>query len=271
MKRGADVRIKQSNQRRNIMAKEKGASFSPDTFSEGGGLLDNVDVTWEEVRFELWDYDGKIPTPTPAMKVRMKVEDQEEPVDQYFSAGNPQDWTPSKDGTKLVAIGRATGINKTSNLGILMTSLLEAKFPADKMEGDDCTVFEGLKCHMVRVKAPERKGLAPTARADGRVFDKTNLVVDRIIKLPWEKKGTTSTTPKGGKNESEGDDVGDKTIGIIQEILEENPKGVNKKKLAQLVLEKMKGDPDRNTALKLAYSDKFLSEGPWEYEDGVVK
>ena len=248
--------------------KEKGATFNPDSFTEGGGLLDNVDVTWEEVTFELWDYDGKIPTPTPAMRVKMRVEDVEEPVDQYFSAGNPQDWTPSKDGTKLVAIGKATGINKNSNLGILMTSLLEAKFPADKMEGDDCTVFEGLKCHMIRVKAPERKGLAPTVRADGKVFDKTNLVVDHIIKLPWEK-GTGASTK--GKKEEEGDDVEGKTIGVIQSILESNPKGVNKKKLAQLVLQEMKEDPDRNAALKLAYSDKFLSDGPWEFEDGVVK
>jgi len=254
--------------------KERGASFSPDTFQEGGGLLDNVDVTWKEVTFELWDYDGKIPTPTPAMKIKMEVEDMDEPVEQYFSAGNPQDWTPSKDGTKLVAIGKATGINKSSNLGILMMSLLEAKFPSDKMDGDDCTVFEGLKCHMIRVKAPERKGLVQTTRADGRVFDKTNLIVDHIIKFPWEKKGATSSTKGKGKEtekEEEVDDVEEKATAMIMSILESNPKGINKKKLAQLVLQEAKGDPDRNAILKLAYSDEFLSAGPWEYEDGTLK
>lgn len=253
------------------MAKEIGASFNPDTFQEGGGLLDNVDVKWKEIRAVMWDYNGTIPQEVPAVCIIMEVEDAEEPVEQYFSCGGAKDWSPSKDGTKLVSVGEAKGINKTSNFGILLTSLVEAKFPVAKMNTDDLTIFEGLECHMVRQKEPERKGLVRALRADGKVFEKTNLVVDHIIKLPWETaKGKGKTTTAKGKEEVEGDDIEGKATETVMEILEANPKGVDKKKLAQLVLQKLKTDSDRNEILKLVYNDKFLEKGPWGYEDGKV-
>lgn len=255
---------------------ERAASFNPDTFAEGGGLLDNVDVTWKELNAEMWDYNGTIPDAVPAVKITMEVEDVEGDQEQYFSCGSAKDWEPSKDGKRLVSVGKASGINKTSNLGILLMSLIEAKFPKDKMDTDDLTVFEGLKCHMIRMKEPERKGLVRTPRADGKVYEKTNLVVDHIIRLPWEGgKGSKSiaskSTGKAGKGKTTADDdVEIKAIGLITTILESNPKGVDKKKLAQLILQEAKGDPDRNAILKLAYNDSFLEEGPWEYKNGKV-
>ena len=126
------------------MVKEAGASLSPSTYVEGGGLLNDVNVKWKECRFELWDYQGTQPNAVPALKVTMEVEDMEEPVDQYFSAGSARDWIPSKDGRKLMSAGVARGINKTSNLAILINSLIEAEFPPDRIE-EDCTVFEGLE------------------------------------------------------------------------------------------------------------------------------
>ena len=243
---------------------EAGASLKPSEAVEGGGLLDNVDVAWEEVRFEMWDYNGTLP-PSPALKVIMRLPD-DDLATQYFSCGSAEAWIPSKDGTKLVPLGGAKGLSKSSNFMILMNSLIEADFPEDKI-GDDCMVFEGLECHMVRIPAPKRVGLAPAkARTDGKTFEKTNLVVDAIHKLPWEKKG------KGGtkKDEDAEDKVAEKVTAAILEILEANPKGLQKQKLAGQVFTKLKGDPDAMAAAQLANKDEFLKEGPWSFERGIV-
>lgn len=257
------------------MAKEKGVGFRPTDFTEGGGLLDDANVIWEKCEFVLWDYNGNGPQ-TPALRIDMKHEDED--IEQYFSAGKAEDWTPSKDGTKLIPIGNATGINRRSNLAILITSLIDAGFPEDKIE-DDCTVFEGLVCHMVRKPAEKRPGLVRTPRADGKVFEQTNLVVDEIQKLPWEKgKGKASAKDKksgGGVKEEEttADDeqsVEEEAIAVVMEILEANPKGVDKKKLAAQVFSKVKSSPNRNAISQLVYKDSFLSSGPWSFEDGIV-
>jgi len=253
-----------------MAVKEKAAAgLAPDTFVEGAGLLGDVNVKWKEVKFEEWDYDGKVAQAIPALKITMEVEDQEDAVDQYFSCGGAKDWTPSKDGKKLVAVGTATGINKSSNFAILMASLVEAGFPPEKIE-DDCTVFEGLECHMIRVPAPKRPGLVSTPRADGKVYEKTNMVVDVISKLPWEAKGKKGTAAKG-KAEPEESGVEDKATETIMAILEENPKGLDKKKLASAVFNALKTDPDRKEIMKIVYDDEFLGSGPWEFEKGIVK
>jgi len=249
------------------MVKEAGASLSPSTYVEGGGLLNDVNVKWKECRFELWDYQRTQPNAVPALKVTMEVEDMEEPVDQYFSAGSTRDWMPSKDGKKLMSVGVARGINKTSNLAILINSLIEAEFPPERIE-EDCTVFEGLECHMVRVKAPERKGLAPRApRADGKTYEPTNLVVDSIIKFPWDR---VSATGKAASSEDDEGDLSEKARSLIMEILEKNPKGLDKKKLASVVFNALKTDPDRNEIVKMIYNEEFLKEGPWDFAKGIV-
>jgi hypothetical protein len=251
-----------------VKEKQAGSSLNPESYSEGGGLLDNVNVVWKEVRFEMWDYNGMVPQAVPAMKIVMETEEAGEAT-QYFSAGSAKDWQPSQDGIRLVATGGATGINKTSNMAILISSLVEAGFPPEKIE-DECTVFEGLECHMVRVPAPKRTGIVNTPRADGKVFEKTNLVVDTIVKLPWEKKGKTVTTK--GKAVEEDNKIESLATQTVMEILEENPKGIDKKKLASSAFQILKANPDRNAVLQLIYRDSFLQSGLWDFNKtkGIV-
>lgn len=246
-----------------------GTSLKPSDAVEGGGLLDNVDVMWKEVLFEMWDYNGT-QAASPALKVAMELDDGGEAV-QYFSCGKAEDWTPSKDGKKLVPIGGARGLNKASNFMILLDSLIKADFPEDKI-GDDCSVFEGLEAHMVRVPAPKRPGLAPAkARADGRTYERTNLVVDKILKLPWEKKGATS---KSTSKESTGvdDAVAEKTTAAILEIIEDLGKPITKQQLAGKVHTKLSKEKDKDAmaAAQLANKDDFLNNGPWSFEKGMV-
>lgn len=251
------------------MAKESGVGLGPSGYVEGGGLLDNVDVVWDKVRFEMFNYGGRSVSAVPALKVDMKLEDGST-VEQYFSAGSAADWAPSSDGTKLVSIGNARGINKGCNMAILIGSLIEAGFPEDKIS-DDCTVFEGLQAHVVRVKAPERKGIVRQPRADGREYEQTNLVVDKIHKLPWDKGSGKKASGTGSAPEAGDDDFEEKMFGIVMEILSEADGPVDKKKLSSLVFAKMKGDKDRNKGSQIAFKDDFLSSGPWNFDGEKVK
>ncbi len=255
------------------MGKVAGIGLGPSGYVEGGGLLDNVVVDWTEVRFEMFDYGGQSDSgPVPALRVTFTPEDGE-PSDQYFSAGKAEDWEPSKDGTTLVAVGNAKGINKSCNMAILIHSLIEAGFPEDKIE-DDCTVFEGMITHVVRVPAPKRPGLVVRTRADGRTFEKTNLVVDKIIKLPWEKSGkrtgATGSTKQEEKPEA-GETIEDKAVAAVIAAVSGAGGALDKKKLGTVVYGDLKGDPDRSKIVQLIYDDKFLSKnGPWEYKNGKV-
>jgi hypothetical protein len=257
-----------------------GVSFRPDSYVEGGGLLGDVDVTFVSCEFLLWDYNGNSPNSVPAFKAELEVDGQEEHVEQYFSCGKDTDWEPSEDGKSLVPIGKATGLNKNCNFAMLVNSMIEAGFPADKID-NDCSIFEGLVAHVVRVPEPKRPGLVRQPRADGKEYEKTIMVVDSIIKLPWEgknakkgtgaaKKGTTAAKGKEAEETGGDDEIKEKVQGAIMEILAKNPKGIDKKKLAGEVFKYFKDDPDKQACVKLAYDDDFLGDGMWTYEDGKV-
>lgn len=241
------------------MAKDVGVSFKPEDFAEGGGLLDNVDVTFKEVRFVMFDYNGKSPEASPALKALLATADGQ--MEQYWSAGQAKDWTPSKDGTKLVSVGSAKQLSKSSNFFIFIKSLIDSGFPADKIS-DDCSVFDGLQAHVVRIPAPKRDGLAKSG--DKKYEDKI-LTVDQIIKLPWEAdKGGGSTG--GGDDDLESD-----VMGKVMELLPGyGAKGVKIDKLATDVFNALgKEYKSRSAATKLVLSADFHDGKPWEFDAGT--
>ena len=248
------------------MAKEeKAASLNPDRFTEGGGLIQG-DLVWRNPRFETFDYGGKGPD-VPAFAVDLEP-DEGDMVTQFWSAGNADDFTPSKDGMKLVPTG-GRALSKSSNLYVLMHSLQEAKWPADKFpgeEGVDASVFEGMKAHMIRIPAPERRGLKQQKE---RKYDPEILVVDSVIEYPWDA-GNTKGKPKAS------DDVADAATEVIMAILSENPKGMQKMKLASEAFRKMKEEKKDqkliNAVVQLigGKDESFITSGPWSYDKGVV-
>jgi len=247
-----------------VKEKEKGASLKPSGFSEGGGLLDNVDVVWKNPRFEMWDYAGKGPS-IPALAIDLEP-DEGDVITQYWSAGNADDWSPSKDGTKLVPIGKALSLSKSSNVYQLLKSLVEADFPEDQME-DDISIYEGMKCHMVRIKAPERPGL----KQKEKKYEASVLVVDTILQMPG-KEGEKTGNVKG----KAGDEVSDKATQVVMEILGENPKEIQKMALASKAFGKLKAEKVDQTTINAIVQliggkdETFISSGPWTYKNGIV-
>jgi hypothetical protein len=155
-----------------------------------------VEVEVKESRFALWDYNGTIPQAAPALCWKMTKEDNEE-FEQYWSIGNSKDWVPSEDGKTLIPVGSATSLKTNSNGMMLLKSVVDSGFPEDKL-GEDVSIFAGMICHVVRVPAPKRSGLEKRERADGKEYEQTVLVVDRIDKFPWEKPKATGASKAAG-------------------------------------------------------------------------
>lgn len=245
----------------------KGIGLKPSEFVEGGGLLDNVTAKIKTARFVTWDYGGKGPS-SPALKLVLDVDGDE--AEQYWSAGKADDWQPSKDGLTLVSIGSAKGLNKGSNLGIFLISIIEAGFPEDKLD-DDCSIFEGMEAHFVRVPAPKRNVVAQP-RADGKTFEQTILVVDKIVKMPWESKKTAGkATGKAAAATEAGTDVGQLAVDTVMELLAEAGGSVTKAELSKAVFAKMKTDPNRNAIVQMVYKDEWLGDDkPWAFDGKTI-
>jgi len=258
----------------------QGVSLKPSDLIESQGLIDDEDVTITKAKFTMFDYGGKS-VAVPAAGFTLDRGDGDT-VEQYYSAGKSADWLPSEDGKTLTPVGKAKGLSNSSNWAVFITAMVNAGFPENKLS-DDISVFEGMECHVVRVPAPERKGLNQEKK------DQTVLIVNKIHKLPWEKgkpkgkgKGkSTGTngktngkpTPPGGSNsDSDSDSLQDKATEFIMTALAESPNGIKKASLSQLVFKKLKDDPDRNKLVQLVFDDGYLNSQPfWTVENGVIK
>lgn len=253
-------------------------SLNPETFTEGTGLIDDRDVTFESNAFVMFDYNGKRPPGVPAVKSILKMDNEE--IEQYWTMGSEKDWKPSEDGKQLLAIGSATGIRASSNGGIFLKSLVEAGFPADKL-GEDISILDGLQAHVIRVPAPERGGLK---KEKEKKYEDTILVVSEIKVLPWEAKkpkGAPAAKPKGAPAAAKGksavapkaevgDELTQKATDTLLSILSECGGTLTKKEIPGKIFQVLKTDEDKNAVLKLAFSDEFLSTGPWAFADGTL-
>lgn len=250
------------------MAQGQAAGLRPSTFVEGGGLLGDVDVTFQSTRFCMWDYNGKQPTEVPAIHPVFLVEDTGEVHEsEYLSCG--QGWVASEDGKRLIATGSSSGLNANSNGGLFIASIVNAGFPEDKI-GDDISVFDGMKAHVIR-QVTKREGLQKAPRADGRSFEPTVLVVSKIHKLPWEGQATGAQGGAStGSQGSGGGSLEEYVQGVILEVLGKEGKGIPKAQLVTKVFQEVKNHPKRNDIVQMVHRDSFLGSGPWKLEGGVV-
>lgn len=172
----------------------KAVSFDPDQMV-AGGLINDVDVEVEHAEFTPNGPEGYTKS---ALFLKMSLKDSEGAItDQYWSAGQKafSNFTPSDDGTKLLATGGATALNKDSNLWVFMTSLKGKGFPADKM--NDLANLKGLKMHVIRIPLKVSAGMSSSEGDQAR----TVLVCEKIINLPGERgKGRPAAKPATGSS-----------------------------------------------------------------------
>ena len=243
---------------------EKYVSHDPSTFTTGGGLLDNVDVTVVDSKCIMFDYGGQSTVSAPGMQWTLQVDGADETLDQFWSAGSAERFGVSDDEDYLVpADGESDlGLVESSNLSILFKSLEKAGFPPAKLKEGKASNYIGMRCHIIRQAAPKGGGLTRTRKGkDGREYDQTIAVVSKIHSLPGEKAASK------GKAAPTSDDA---IQAEILNILGENDYSIAKKDLMPAL---MKIDAKlRNKAVQLASRDAWLGSGdrPWTLQDGIV-
>lgn len=265
---------------------KKGASLNPVDFITGG-LLDNVDVTWKNVKFEVLDYGDGNKAPTLGIDLVTGAEQgNEKPYRQNWSCGSLENWEPSADGSMLIPVGKDAELRKASNVFMLLTSLKEAGFPMERLNDGNVTILEGLKAHMERKDAPVRSGLKQetTRRGrDGKEYTKDNkvLCVSKIISLPWEGEGAAK--PKGkpkakaetkaeGGAPAGGGDVDAQAKEVLTGLIVTSGGKIAKKEIPSKGYAVIKADnPDRNKILTALFKDEWIKGNGFALsEDGFV-
>jgi hypothetical protein len=262
-----------------------GATSLKPSKQEKGGLLDDADVTLQTVRFVLWDYQGAIDTPVPALFAEM-VTDDGASFNQYYSAGDAKHLEPSEDGLRLLNKpgSKREGLNDNTNAAAFLASIVSAGFPEDQID-ETVDVFDGLKCHVNRVAQKERKGLINPAQADGSKRQSTVLLVSSIISLPGEtkkvagKKGAAPAAAVKGKPvaaaaapaKSAGTELYEEADELIVGLLTEDryaESGVPKARLSVEALKALKGNANSRAIMGFITKDEYLTseDRPFAYD-----
>ena len=137
------------------------ASLNPETYVDAGGMFDDANITITNVKFEMYDYEGKSPVDAPVLAIDMvedgKTYDKKSPVSrQRWSMGDAKRWKPSPDGKTLISImDPPKPISNSCRGAFFMKSLVDAGYDPEKLNGGDITVLEGLRVNTVRIPAPE--------------------------------------------------------------------------------------------------------------------
>lgn len=232
-------------------------SLRPSEMVEGGAVPVDQNLTIKEARFCLYDYNGKAPM-TTAGRLNL-VNDEGVEYTQYYSVGDPERFKPSDDGKRLVAVGAAQAVSKSSNFFILANEAVNAGFPENKI-GDDITAFEGLYAFWIGLPEPKRSGLVKAPVVEGQtVREKVVLVPSKIHKLPWEKKAagakaTAGKPPVGMKEEEEPGDVTADAVEFIGKVVADGGGSATRQEVAVRAFKDLANDPNRDAIAAAIYA-----------------
>lgn len=261
------------------MAKDSALSIRPEDFSKGGGLIDDVDATIKQARWVVYDYNGKAPNTTCAHVVfTVEGEAGAEDHDSYYGIGKEgtKSFIPSNDGKTLKKIGQKDSLSDGCSFFQFISSVVNAGFPADSIEGSDISFLDGLFVHVKREQQPERKGLAkdPTDTRDkttlciSKIYDKKGGKAKPVAARPAATAGGTTTAKPNG-SAAAADDLDNSTAEAVIGVLAQAGAGVavTKPQLSQKMFALLKGNPNANKMITLAFKDEFLAaEGrPWVF------
>jgi len=241
-------------------------NIRPDSFAEGGGLVDDFDGTISDARFVMTDYNGQSADMVPVARVVFDIDGEEvDPI--LYSVGGTGDFTPDETGMRLVKLKTKSTLTKSSKFGMFMASLIEVGFPLNRMDSENVSYLVGLRGHFLR-KAVEYKGLKKKNERDSTV-----LLCSKIITLPGE--GAAKGAAKSGKAKASADpELATAVTEIVQGIILEAGGEIAKKNLISALFkdDDLNALSDKKAALKLASDDGFLKGcKEWTYEDGILR
>jgi hypothetical protein len=246
--------------------------------SAGGGLLDDCVVRFSNARFAMYNYQGKS-VPAPGLIVDFESVDDtpipDEQVEQFWACGSGKDWNPSADGKRLDSPSNKSGIVKSSNLGMLIESLIGAGLAEDvlvKAEAD-ISALNGLTVHVKRQQV-DRKMSNPKRDKDGQIILPTVLLVDEIVSVPGGKSAAKAGNGAKGAAAASTDPAAAVAADAIMAFIGDNgqyTKG-DAAKVFKLIQADSAAKAHAVNAFKLLSKDEFLSTlpEPLVYAGGVV-
>ena len=183
---------------------------------------------------------------------------------QFYSAGQSGNFDIINKGRSLEPTAGATGLTKSCRANLFFTSLIEAGFPADKID-NDTSLMVGTVMHVNRLPLP--KGSFGAGKDDsGR--EKTYLACTKVISHKFQPDSKTSrkATKKSAKV-TEGGNSSDPTK-MVMRILTKAGEVLEIPDFYQAVFDALEQDPNRNNVIKQMGADDnaFLTDGPWNYD-----
>ena len=251
------------------MAKERrGASLRPSD-AASGIMLDDVDVTLENLRFTDEPPQG-YQHGSLFLEVSFSGKDIEN-TSQHYSAGSLDRFIPSDDGLRAVPADEddyeedgspSISLVKSTNAILFLKSIVDNGFDEEKI-GDEVDVFEGINVHLRQVPQPKRSGLDSDDKKPGLI-----LLVTKINALAGEKKAKGKGKARKAKPVEVSGDVTEKATDTVIAAVAASENGLKKKELLVEIFKALAKDDDRTAVVQLVKSDEFLESGPWTYEDG---
>jgi hypothetical protein len=255
------------------MSEVRYATFDPEGFAVGGGLLDDADVLVKSARFQHFTYpSGEVTTALMAI-----LEDAESKVhEQVYSVGDPEKFAPSEDGSKVLLTGTANSINAKSNFAQFVKSLIDSGVPRTLFQTDNIGVLDGLRIHVVGVAQKDKDG---KVIKNAKGFDRTLLLASKLIALPGEKPAAAPKTaaPKATKAATGApatasapaapaagpvsQEIADKAVQYIAQVAVKQGGSVPRAKVSALVFQAamVAKDTDKASLPKLAFDPDFLA------------
>ena len=176
------------------------ASNNIDQFEEGGLYPGGTGVI-EEIKYVLWDYDGKQPKDSViAVYVKFQPTDgsnEGKPVPIHWAAGNDvKSFAPDPTGGHLVIMGAREKQSQSSNWAYILKKFRDnCGMDVTKVDGDNgILVLERTEVTFSRMDQPTREGLDKgDAPAGEQKKFKPTILVPTKAKFPWEKGAGRST------------------------------------------------------------------------------
>lgn len=267
-----------------------------------GGLKSDFDGLITKVRVVPWDYNGNLDHHVLAVAVTIKPDDEPEEFTQHYSAGDLENFAPSKDGENPVPldkkdaepeelegvyalkVGKKDGLSNSSNWAQFITAALDAGFKRESLAAA-VTCFEGVYGHFDRIPQKKRSGLVRATPAAGdKARNNDVLVITEIKEAPATKGAAAAKTaaPKSPSASSKpaaastspaaptgaGGDLDAKLVEVVRGALKAaGDDGLHKSKLPAAALKSLAA-ADKGKGVKRIVDGEFLAgnEAVWVYD-----
>lgn len=234
---------------------EEYISLRPSDAVHGGGMIAEGDYDIVDAKFVMFDYNGTVQVPVPALAVEFKNADDVSGV-QYYTAGDLKNVAPTEDGKRLKKVGSSSGLNDSTNCFAFLVSLINGGFSEDKI-ANDISVVVGTKVSLIHQAVAERdiKGK--------KVSAKNIAVISKVLQMPGGAVGKAAKATTAGSKKTNGTDtaaLGPAAQTFLVAALKEANGAMEKKKLTSAIFSKIPNtDPNRSAILNLIIQDEFLS------------